>query len=133
MSTDALNRILHSAPAYQGLSAAHRSSPFQFSPIMHMTIPATIKAVKSQAGARVAVEEVALSASLAPYEVLVKNRAVGLNPTDWQAPFCAPIIPGLTVGYGMQEVRHRRYAYRFREGRGLRRCWCVSQAHWGRE
>lgn len=81
---------------------------------MHMTIPATIKAIKSQVGARVAVEEVALSASLAPYEVLVKNRAVGLNPTDWQAHSCALIIPDLTVGSGMQEVCYRRDPYRSR-------------------
>ncbi|KAF7974403.1 hypothetical protein HWV62_12250 [Athelia sp. TMB] len=49
-----------------------------------MPIPEKIKAVKSQPGDGLAIEEVALSASLAPYEVLVNNKAVGLNPTDWK-------------------------------------------------
>ncbi|KZP09824.1 GroES-like protein [Athelia psychrophila] len=49
-----------------------------------MSIPITIKAVKSQPGEGLAIEEVSLSTSLAPYEVLLKNRAVGLNPTDWK-------------------------------------------------
>ena len=48
-----------------------------------MPIPEKIKAVKSQPGEGLAIEEVALSTSLAPYEVLVNNKAVGLNPTDW--------------------------------------------------
>ncbi|KZP08864.1 GroES-like protein [Athelia psychrophila] len=49
-----------------------------------MSIPTTIKALKSQPGEGLAIEEVALSTNLAPYEVLVKTRAVGLNPTDWK-------------------------------------------------
>ncbi|KZP08854.1 GroES-like protein [Athelia psychrophila] len=49
-----------------------------------MSIPTKIKAVKSQPGEGLAIEEVSLSTSLAPYEVLLKNRAVGLNPTDWK-------------------------------------------------
>lgn len=48
-----------------------------------MSIPTKIKAIKLQPDAGLAIEEVELSTSLAPYEVLVKNRAVGLNPTDW--------------------------------------------------
>jgi NADPH:quinone reductase-like Zn-dependent oxidoreductase len=47
-----------------------------------MSIPTKIEAVKSQPGEGLAIEEVPLSTSLAPYEVLVKTRAVGLNPTD---------------------------------------------------
>ncbi|KZP08856.1 GroES-like protein [Athelia psychrophila] len=49
-----------------------------------MSIPTTIKALKSQPGEGLAIEEVPLSTNLAPYEVLVKTRAVGLNPTDWK-------------------------------------------------
>ncbi|KZP09825.1 GroES-like protein [Athelia psychrophila] len=49
-----------------------------------MSIPTKIEAVKSQPGEGLAIEEVSLSTTLAPYEVLVKTRAVGLNPTDWK-------------------------------------------------
>ncbi|KAF7974405.1 hypothetical protein HWV62_12254 [Athelia sp. TMB] len=49
-----------------------------------MSIPAKFKAVKSQPGEGLAIEEVSLSTDLAPHEILVKNRAVGLNPTDWK-------------------------------------------------
>lgn len=48
-----------------------------------MSIPETFKALKSQPDAGIAIEDVHLSTELAPYEILVKNKAVGLNPTDW--------------------------------------------------
>lgn len=48
-----------------------------------MSIPTTIKALKSQPNAGLAIEDVSLSSDLQPWEILVKNHAVGLNPTDW--------------------------------------------------
>ncbi|KII90674.1 hypothetical protein PLICRDRAFT_174057 [Plicaturopsis crispa FD-325 SS-3] len=63
-----------------------------------MSIPTTIKALVSQEGKKVAVKEIAFSSDVEPEELIIRVRAVGLNPTDWKHTLGDWGKPGFVVG-----------------------------------
>ncbi|KII90137.1 hypothetical protein PLICRDRAFT_53248 [Plicaturopsis crispa FD-325 SS-3] len=63
-----------------------------------MSIPTTIKALVSQEGHTAAIKEISFSSDLEPEELIIRVRAVGLNPTDWKHSYGDWGKPGLVVG-----------------------------------
>ncbi|KII83068.1 hypothetical protein PLICRDRAFT_47413 [Plicaturopsis crispa FD-325 SS-3] len=61
-------------------------------------IPPVIHALVSQPGNTVAVQDIPFEDEVAPHQVIIHVRAVGLNPTDWKYALGDWGAPGFVVG-----------------------------------
>ncbi|KII89279.1 hypothetical protein PLICRDRAFT_698367 [Plicaturopsis crispa FD-325 SS-3] len=63
-----------------------------------MSIPTTIKALVSQEGRTAGIQHIPFSPDVGPEELIIRVRAVGLNPTDWKHALGEWGAPGFVVG-----------------------------------